>query len=525
MSQTLAANCGAALTYAVAGPKVLVWATCRTSTDVTENSGTVTCGAGDVVLLTVMGWEAPPADVAGAVTRLRTAQSAMLRVSAVPSGGVPQRLVYCNATITVCCAFNVADCSDEWTALQRRDIAACRKSLVSFFDTAKIRLRGDNHLYLAPAAMQMDFTDSNGNLALCGGLGGWPQLNRLSFDAATYWVRAVALAVLMTEADVGQLVDPAFNTKAYRVLVCSALTAFAGNYPAQRESSDDRSLGPNKLGTNIDCDDMAMTTVAAATYLRRIGAADYTTLPNMDNASKPLLTLSSRLHAFLCSYYTGAAVIICKAMPKAANPNLNVTGMKPIGHVAALLITTKFLPSMGNPNMFKDGDLIETTRQSYPFCGKLRTISPHFKRTSDWSCFQKGPIQDMKPLIYEQYPTILCAHTPSHTYVAVNPQTHEIGGSLKDMSLGGNTQMHRLPMQRSTDAPDLRNLAHYQDLDTIDKRCAEYKWHEQLNVPSRGTLPGATGIRWGQFGSPGQLGAGYNLSHYCGYAFVGKTAE
>ena len=176
-------------------------------------------------------------------------------------------------------------------------------------------------------------------------LGGWPQLERLSFDPIVYWPRAVTYAVILLGARVDLL--NFFTADAFRVLLVAALTAFAGNYPMFPETVDDRSLGGIKLGRNRDCDDMAMTVVATFNYLKKIP------IPNYGNTE--ISALCMILHAFLKQEFTTAACIVCRAIAHVADPNIPAShDSKKNGHVFAVLSTATVEPSGQCVDLMRD---------------------------------------------------------------------------------------------------------------------------------------------------------------------------
>jgi len=501
--------------YTVHGEAGVVWATCNDCTIITDNTGVITnCSNGSIVLLTYMHWE-----TSSTASRLIPFQSFMMRASG--GGTMKPATITCGGTqLSYVSKYTLTDCSEEWKTHQCNRIQDCRTAFMTFVNTNNIVLHGNTHCFIAPSMMQSDFV-SNTKLHSSGGLGGWPQLRRLTFTPQVYWVRAVAYAVQLTAANISMLLTPDNNSKAYRVLITSALTAFAGNYPSQPETSDDRSLGSNKLDTNRDCDDMAMTVVACEAFLRSIGPQPYTTLPNAEHASTELLQLAEQLHLFMYNYYTGAAVVICKAMPKAANPLFNSDSATPTGHVFAILTTAPFLPSGGCPAMFKNADVIEATRQSHPFSEPLSTISPHFAR-HDWK-FGQGGITCLKPLVTAQYPSIICAHTATQTFIAVHPKTMMLGCSLK-LLLEGGASVHRLQVNAlQCKVPALfDNIAHSMHLDTVDEACSKYLWAKKLGTDSRGSLTDTLHLSdWDITGAPQQMGApGFTMTNCTQYAFI-----
>lgn len=493
---------------------MLVWASAGRVTCLSDNDGSVTCAEGDTILITTMRWEHCGAAIP---VRLRPMQSFMLRVSRGCTQGTACVPKPC-ATLEYTADCTLTDCSSAWRQHQLAHARACENGLLNFITSHKINLKGDTHCYIAPAMTQCDYTHGS-SLARCGALGGWPQLTRISFTPQIYWVRAVAYALALTAANLDGLLDPAGNVNAYRVLCVSALTAFAGNYPERAESTDDRSLGCMKLDTNRDCDDMAMTVAACERVLRRLGPLSYPHATNVDGCSPAVCKLSELLHAFLCEHYSGSAVVVCKALPKAANPRLhNFKGMQPTGHVFAILTTQPWTPAGACPTMFVGADVVESTRQSHPFTRPLSAVSPHFNR-GDWKFGPPG-IGCLKPLVPAQYPVVVCAHTENSTSLAVHPRTNTFGCSLLELSKGcGSMQPMQLSRDKAQRAVD--NIAHFADLDTIDQACHKYKWADVLGIKHCGPLTHTGNLsKWDYTGSPNNHDKpGYGLTQSCAYAF------
>lgn len=513
MSAPVATTDRFTVNFKVQGQHVIVWASVGRTTRLFDNIGSVACADGDTILISAMRWECTDAKTP---VRLRPLQSFMLRASRGSSSVVCIKKPCATLQYTADCT--LTDCADAWQTHQMAHARACERGLHDFVTRHNIRLKGDTHCYIAPAMMQCDYTDGK-SLALCGGLGGWPQLTRMSFTPQIYWVRAVAYALALTEASADDLLDPSQNRDAYRVLCVSALTAFAGNYPRRAESMDDRSLGCMKLDTNRDCDDMAMTVASCERELRRMGPLSYPPAANIDKCAPAVCKLAELLHAFLCSYYSGSAVVVCKALPKAANPRLhNLKGMQPIGHVFAILTTMPWTADGECSNMFVGADVVESTRQSHPFEQPLSTVSAHFKRP-DWTFGPPG-IGCLKPLVHAQYPVVVCAHTHNSTSLAVHPRTNTFGCSLQEL-LEGRGSMKRMQLSRDKAQMAVDNIAHFANLDAIDAACEKYKWADVLGIKHAGPLTHTTDLTpWNFTGSPTECNKpGYGLTQSCAYAF------
>ena len=307
-------------------------------------------------------------------------------------------------------------------------------------------------------------------------LGGWPQLERLSFDPMVYWPRAVAYAVILLGAHVDLLVASA-TSDALRVLLVAALTAFAGNYPMFPETVDDRSLGGIKLGRNRDCDDMAMTVVATFNYLKKIP------IPNYGNSD--MAALSMMLHAFLKQEFTTAACVICRAVAHVANPNIPTShDSKKGGHVFAILSTAVVEESGQCVDLMRNCAVVEATRVSSPYTQLLRThVSANgqqlFGRQEEYNISRPG-IRSVKPLNVAQYPQCIAAYTTSGTYALTSGGS--IGCSLALLQSGGraaNAMLITCPSAAMYDDA-CRSLSHRVSLDVVDDAVRRYRWHEKL---------------------------------------------
>jgi hypothetical protein len=97
---------------------------------------------------------------------------------------------------------------------------------------------------------------------------GYPCLRSTTVSNAI-WGRAVAMAlVLLHQKPTFQLTDSVAGEQMATITIC-ALTCFAGMYNATAETTDDRKMGFQSLGTNGDCDDMSIVCASVANYLIR----------------------------------------------------------------------------------------------------------------------------------------------------------------------------------------------------------------------------------------------------------------
>lgn len=504
-------------------PSNVVWVSVDGVTSVCGPAGTLDAvKEGGVLLFTVMKWENAGLDH-HTDNRLITSESFMLRAESACERTTHTFSKSC--TLTIEASVGLSNYAEIWASVQATEVSQCETALNAFYKEHSVDLTcSNNHRYIQPGMMQCDFSDGP-KLYETAGLRGWSPINRLSFTPEIYWVRAVSYAVAITGCCLDTVLRhaPIIGVDSARALVVSALTAFAGNYPTVAEVLDDRSLGCMKFDTNRDCDDMAITVAAVEQYLRKRGPIRYTEC-KIDCDPK-ILQLAELLHSFLCTYYTGSAAVVCKALPKAANPLVKAESGKPSGHVFAILTRMPFNLDGSCPDMFVECDVVESTRQSTPFSASLSTANTCFKR-ADWKYGYSG-ISSMKPLLFKQYPIVISANTGKCTHIIVHPDTKTIGGSLKDLYSGLYNATHlSIPPASQEYTTMRRTAAHYPNYDMMDAACAASSWRKCMGLESSGPLTDIHRLgNWDYTGSPWSFALpGLEMSKTIVYSFV-ENAE
>jgi len=330
--------------------------------------------------------------------------------------------------------------------------------------------------YLASALVESDWV-YKGRYVLSPAVSGWPQEDRLRFDAGVYWPRAVAVACHLLQPDVAELLKFGIHTDILDILVVVTLTVFAGNYPLVAESRDDRGLGAIKLDLNRDCDDMAITVCAVFNHMKR--------------APLNKGTLAALIHAHLCTFVE-VATIVCEANGTVAVPGQS--SGTPSGHVCAMLCRET------GPHMLRRGLIIESTRPSSPFEAPLNTylINGHAAFTRPIYARTDDGILAVKPLITEQYIELFMVHTHNTSFVCVVDNT--LGASLKQMLSGEGTTQAIECNPNAKYSNTFLELSHkpcYEQMDTV---CIKEGWntvlgthaHAPAEYPSKTVAPDYT---------------------------------
>jgi hypothetical protein len=569
----------------------VIWAKSKNNASrasvVTNESEVVACAVGgpdeidhDVILITVLGWEAVanaaglPDDktntlkIIGSVAVkvvMGTAQSTPFTSKnakkytrrakrsakrspdnpAAPVRGVFNVAADHGTTVTVFGPRGVScfvDVSETYAARQRNRAQAATSDYRAWKKRNKVVFEEGADPFLQPAMIEAEWS-FGGHFDIVPAITGWPQLGRVEFTTAVYWPRATAYAQLLlgvTDEGAAAILredktkaNPPHLDNVLTVFVVVALTAFAGSYPFMPETVDDRSPGAIKLDRNRDCDDMAITTVAVFNKLAKEAAQH-----GQRQFGKTLpLRLAAVALRFLTSKYKSAATIVCRAYPHVANPNdpaqSKKGGPKPKlgGHVYAILATHKPDETGASEQLLENATIVESTRVSSPFIQDLH--HPMFElngnrvfcRAHTYDRGEKG-IQCVKPLILEQYAQNITANTEHHTYAIGTPQpdgTFKVGADCANMLKGAAKAMKITP---ESDAAaydgEAASLCHRLNYDRIDKAVLRYGWKTKLGYDAE-SQPIAADLDVSNFthmGDPRQFGKGFKLTEFIVYAWA-----
>lgn len=474
------------ITYKVEHPREkspVVWCTCNNKTVVTGSNGEIDTGeTNQYILITVMGWDMPKDR--DQTFRLQTITSFLFLLTDVSRRKVSKTFESNSVLLSISSHFHMEDVHSEHTRINDANVDATEKYLNKIMSQYKMVPYDNTPLYVKPSMVQADFAPG-GQMTRMPALNGWTQVNRLSFTPQVYWIRAVQYALLLTNGDIELI---ASNIKdlprdVARTLAVSCLTSFAGNYPARSEYVDDRSLGVLKFDTNRDCDDMALTVCAVYNYMKKIGVIRYTKDRVLQaTVDYNILLLAEYLHEFLITYYTCAVCVVCKALPHTADPNHAEDQSEMVGHVFAFLSVQKQHTNEYFNDFFKDGDLVESTRQSAPITSKLSLLTTsdgqrYFKRY-DYIPGSSG-IQNIKPLIPFQYPVCIKFSSADKTYLISKGDT--IGASLSDLITTPEACVCRALNPQIVNHPIL-SVAHHPHIDNADQTFVINKWDTKLGI-------------------------------------------
>lgn len=235
---------------------------------------------------------------------------------------------------------------------------------------------------------------------------GYPALAATALDA-TIWGKAVRMAAVLLCHPHNKL--PVSDDQASIITVC-ALTVFAGMYNATPETSDDRKGEFMSLGTNGDCDDMAIACAAVANYL----------------IANPVLSppgsLAARCHHWLQANVSAAVICLGFAVGKVADPTAEGAdfGFRPTpttdpvydektgaGHCWAALLPIDEIPE----NRLQGALMLESTRQTYNWPGEelasLKDLG--FPKADTYDPFGEASVyaHTIKPLAPDQYKRVV----------------------------------------------------------------------------------------------------------------------
>lgn len=522
-------------------PGVVVWASvANTSVPATlcDRVGEVRVspGGGDV-LITVLGWRHHDAtlDTGYATCTLEVMGSVVVNVQlggqrrrtargmrSFPVGAGSGTCVVVQARATPCI---LTDVSAAYAKEQDRRAQIAVRELASWLRATKLTFAPGCRPYMAPAMVEADWAH-RGSFGQAPALSGWPQLKRLSFDPARYWPRAVEYACLLLEPDIATILTER-NPDALRVLAVAALTAFAGNYPSLPETVDDRSLGALKLGRNRDCDDMAITAVAAFNVLQAAGNVQYTT-----GSTLAYNTLSCLVHAHLVAQFKTAACVVCRAVAHVANPGVAASKAdKRCGHVFAILSPAAPDASGQCHGLFENAAVVEATRISSPFAQPLDTHlgaagGRLFCRKHVYELNEPG-IRCVKPLNVNQYPECIAAYTASRTYALTTGNV--IGCPLSTLLIGGaaaGATLVACPRLAAYSA-SAALLSHHISLEEVDRAVEAYRWHDKLGLAKSARPVGASpAIAYDYTGDTRQVHSkGMKICNITLYGFVAVDSE
>ena len=521
-------------TYA---PGVVVWASVANSpATLCDRVGAVNIGlGGGDILISVLGWRHHPITTATgyATSTLEVIGSVVVNVQIgaqrseysarlfpVGAGGETQVVMHQGA---VPCVF--ADVSATYANEQERRATIAAREMDAWLRKTRLTFSPGCRPYLAPTMVEADWAH-RGSFGLAPALSGWPQLKRLTFDPATYWPRAVEYACLLLEPDIATILAEG-NADALRVLAVAALTAFAGNYPGLPETVDDRSLGALKLGRNRDCDDMAITVVAAFNVMQAAGIVQYTS-----GSTLAYNALSCLVHTYLVTQFNTAACVVCRAVAHVAKPGVTASkAAKRCGHVFAILSPAVADASGQCRGLFENAAVVEATRISSPFAQSLDShvgAAGHrlFGRKHLYELDEPG-IRCVKPLNVNQYPECIAAYTATRTYALTTGNV--IGIPMSALLIGGAAACATLVVCPRVAAYSMAaaQLSHCISLEEVDRAVNAYCWYDKLGLSKSARPVGATpAIAYDYTGDTRQVHSkGMKICNITLYGFVAVDGE
>lgn len=293
---------------------------------------------------------------------------------------------------------------------------------------------------------------------------GYPALASTVLSAGI-WADAITMAAeLLVHTETGS-----FTEDQLRVIAMCALTAFAGMYNATEETEDDRKCAFFSLGTNGDCDDMAITCAAVANHLLQ--------QPVTNEAG----SLAAKCHQWLLTHVSEAVVVLGFAVAKVTQPvpgggEVTVDPKAGGGHCWAAL-----LPKRGaaEPFSLEGAELLEGTRMTYTWTAHT---GPDLKRIG----FPHAPVYSavgeasqyahcVKPLNAQQYMSVVYAISSTRAYLITDAAATHVGSPW-----GGKSRAHAIApdrvdlygaIERRLQVP----LRHVYDLATIEAQCALHR--------------------------------------------------
>ena len=474
--------------------EIVLWTTLADVTMVGSGSGTLQdVKTDDGALFTAIEWcKQPP-------TKSNPEESMTL----VPAGAVVvtfsspfpaeahathvSTLLICKGLeITFTGAAFVEAATEAIVAEQKAKCKAAVRAQSSFIAKNKLKFHNQTaHAICAPVMVEADLP-FNGTFMSTPAVAGWPQCDRLRYDCNTYFIRALTYACLVSGCQVDRLsTNPsAISAKILDLLAATTLTAFAGNYPPTAETTDDRSMGEIKLGLNRDCDDMAITVVAAFNHLRRVGAINYTA---NNTCTQAIAQLATVLHNYIVTTYTCAATVICQAVAHVAVPGVPGSKDSPLcGHVFAVLCRN--IPherTFDCKTLMQNCLVVESTRMSSPYSDPLSVFvhgnQPVFTGRPEYHAADAG-IRGVKPFNAAQYPICVSAYTKDASYLLVDAKG-TIGCPIDSLQAGKCCAMVIPQTDECTYTSSLNSLCHTCDYDVISNAAVANSWQTHLSVP------------------------------------------
>ena len=461
--------------------------------------------ATDTLLLTVLAWDAIKADCVPPNTNtVRCIGSVAVEVSASAPTTRKQKTKscsfavskHCTATFHVPSHINLEDCSKAIVSDIELAAKHAAKDYCDWLKMTKFKFVSGARPYFQPTMVEADWV-FRGNFISVPAIAGWPQLGRLKFNALCCWSNAVTHACTLLGVKLEQIctILETSRTKAddlnldrvMTVLTVLAITAFAGAYPIMPETVDDRTLGAMKLGTNRDCDDMAITVCAVFNHLKDKFNSGH--MPSFSDDPKGLLDRSVLL--FMLGKYKTAAAIICRADPTVATADSEAKDHTVTGHVYAILSETEVDAGGNAEALIRGATVIEATRVSSPYPEALDSSAFFLNGTRVFtrSAYVLGEkdIQHVKPYMPEQYLQNIAAYTTDATYALVSGDV--IGVSGPEMA-AGSQKVKAVKVHATSKSKYVHNaLAHSFDLADLDDAIAKYEWWRQLGFDSKPDAP------------------------------------
>lgn len=461
----------------------------------------------DTILVTVLAWDAVKADsVPPNTNTLRVIGSVAVEVSVSTATRSKKKSktskfkypVSQNCTVSLDAPSNVVleECSKAIVSEITTAASNAAKDYCEWLKRSGLQFAPSAEPYFQPTMVEAEWV-FRGNFINVPAITGWPQLNRLHFDALCCWSNAVTHActllgvneeqiccILEAQAEFGSTI--AFD-KVMTVLTVLTITAFAGAYPIMPECVDDRTLGAMKLGTNRDCDDMAITVCAVFNHLKQKINTGH--MPVFPEDAKGLF--DKMLLMFMLKKYKTAAAIVCRADPTVATADSNAKGHPLTGHVYAILSKVEVDAGGNAEALIRAATVVEATRVSSPYPESLD--SPVFYingcRVFTRSTYVMGEkdIQHVKPYMPEQYVQNIAAYTADATYALVSGNI--IGVPGPEMA-AGSQKVKAVRVHATSKSKYVHNaLAHHFDLADLDDAIAKYEWWRQLGFDSKPAKP------------------------------------
>ena len=409
----------------------------------------------------------------------------------------------CTATFTLPNHFEVKNCTG---VVEQSIETAAKKASEEYYEWAtknEIKFNPEITAYLQPTIVEADWT-FGGKFIQVPAISGWPQLNRLQFDALCCWSDAVTHACMLLgvqEAQIAVIINSATSNpkdiavdRVCTVLSTLALTSFAGAYPILPEVVDDRTLGAMKFGTNRDCDDMAITVVAVFNHLQSRLESGH--VPVFATNGKGIL--DKLLLLFMLNKYKTAAAVVCLADPTVATADETKKGHPHCGHVFAILSQVEVDASGDAEDLVRGATVIEATRVSSPYPESLSSKTFYLDgcRIFTRSAYVIGEkdIQHVKPFMPEQYLLNVAAYTATATYALM--ENNVVGLTGKAMAAGSQTvKAVRIPATAAAQYVH-DDLAHRFDTSEIDKAIETFEWWRQLGFDSNPKPPCLSSNDW-----------------------------